>query len=181
MDEIALHVLDIIQNSVRAGARCIQVRFERQGHMLRITISDDGCGMSEETAAKACSPFSTSRTTRKVGLGLPLLMASAQGCGGSFGIKSQPGKGTVVEAVFDTQNIDCPPVGDINGTMLSQFVCHPEIDFIYTFSNECGSMRTDTKEIKSVLDGVPLDTPEVVEWMRSGLAKEFEALGEKEY
>ena len=85
MDEIALHVLDIIQNSVRAGARCIQVRFERQGHMLRITISDDGCGMSEETAAKACSPFSTSRTTRKVGLGLPLLMASAQGCGGSFG------------------------------------------------------------------------------------------------
>ena len=171
MDEIALHVLDIIQNSVRAGARCIQVRFERQGHMLRITISDDGCGMSEETAAKACSPFSTSRTTRKVGLGLPLLMASAQGCGGSFGIKSQPGKGTVVEAVFDTQNIDCPPVGDINGTMLSQFVCHPEIDFIYTFSNERGSMRTDTKEIKSVLDGVPLDTPEVVEWMRSGLAK----------
>ncbi len=83
--------------------------------------------------------------------------------------------------MFDTQNIDCPPVGDINGTMLSQFVCHPEIDFIYTFSNERGSMRTDTKEIKSVLDGVPLDTPEVVEWMRSGLAKEFEALGEKEY
>ena len=65
--------------------------------------------------------------------------------------------------------------------MLSQFVCHPEIDFIYTFSNQRGSMRTDTKEIKRILDGVPLDTPEVVEWMRSGLAREFEALGEKEY
>jgi nitrogen fixation/metabolism regulation signal transduction histidine kinase len=133
--------------------------------------------MSKEFVAKVCDPFVTTRTTRKVGMGISLFKASAEISGGSFSIDSQEGKGTTVTAVFDVSCIDCPPLGDITGTMVSQFVCHQDIDFRYIFTTENGTMEFDTRIVKQVLGGVGLDTPEVMQWMLQSIKQELAEIG----
>ena len=173
MFEISLHVLDILQNSIKAGASLITVSLTLKGNMLTVVIEDNGCGMSEEFVARVCDPFVTTRTTRRVGMGISLFKAGAETSGGSFDIKSVQGQGTVVTAVFDVSCIDCPPLGDITGTMVSQFVCHPETDFAYIFTTEKGTMEFDTRTVKQVLGGVGLDTPEVMQWMMQSIKEEL--------
>ena len=95
----------------------------------------------------------------------------------SFEITSKQGEGTTVTAVFDTANIDCPPLGDINGTMVSQFICHEDVDFIYTYTADGGRMEFDTREVKAALGGIPLSSPEVVSWMRDSLRDELAGIG----
>ena len=177
MNEISLHILDILQNSIKAGATLISVSITLEGTMLRVVITDNGCVMSSEFLQKVCDPFVTTRTTRRVGLGLSLFKAGAEGCGGSFEITSKQGEGTTVTAVFDTANIDCPPLGDINGTMVSQFICHEDVDFIYTYTADGGRMEFDTREVKAALGGIPLSSPEVVSWMRDSLQEELVGIG----
>lgn len=179
MNEISLHILDILQNSIHAGASLISViiSYDQDTGELTVTVEDNGCGMDEDYASRVTDPFVTGRTTRRVGLGIPLFKAGAEGCGGSFELKSQKGKGTVILARFMTKNIDCPPLGNMTDTIVSQVISHQDVDFIYKFITNAGEMCFDTREIKGTLSGVPLDTPEIISWMRESINEEINEIG----
>ena len=137
MQELSLNILDIAQNSVVAGASLIEIDIAAYGNdnnMLSITIKDNGKGMDRQTLENVTNPFFTSRTTRKVGLGIPLFKMAAEQTGGSFDITSTVGVGTVVKAVFDTSNIDCTPLGDVWDTVAILTQMNEDIDFVYTAS-----------------------------------------------
>ncbi|HZX46420.1 MAG TPA: ATP-binding protein [Clostridia bacterium] len=173
MRDISLHVLDIVNNSLEAEAALVEISVEEDtvNNVLRVRIKDDGRGMDRETAKKAADPFYTSRKTRKVGLGLPLLKASCERCGGYFSIKSEPGKGTEIDASFQYDNIDRPPIGDMPETVFSLVILNPSIDFVYSHSYNGQVFTMDTRELKKILKGLPLNTPEVAGWL-NGYLKE---------
>ncbi len=173
MKELSLHVLDIAQNSVKAGAEHLGISLEMDGAMLRITISDDGCGMEGDFLSSVTDPFTTTRTTRKVGMGLPLYKLAAEQTGGEFSITSRQGAdhGTVVTASFDTANIDCPPLGDMNETVLTLIQGSPELSLDYRFRTDGGEKRLSTDEMREILDGVPLNDPAVLTWAREYLCE----------
>lgn len=175
MREISLHILDIVQNSISANASLIEVSVYESSEKDEFTvkITDNGKGMSEELVKKVIDPFTTSRTTRKVGLGIPLFKTAAELTGGSFHIDSVSGKGTVVTAVFVRSSIDRQPLGDIEGTMLGLFTSHENIDFVYTHEVDGKVFKTDTRELKEILGGVSLSEPEVYLWL-TGYFKEGE-------
>lgn len=166
MNDLSLHALDVAQNSVSAGASRIALAVCDQGGVRRVTIEDNGCGMSPEMLARVTSPFATSRTTRKVGLGIPLFKMAAEQTGGSLRVESRQGEGTVVTADFVLDNIDCPPLGDMGGTMQLLVQQSPGVRFIYHRQTEKGEYTLDTDEIKRELEGVPLDHPEVLAFIR---------------
>lgn len=179
MRDISLHLMDIIQNSIRAGASLVETRIDLKADgALHLAVKDDGCGMDEEMVRNVTSPFVTSRTTRKIGLGIPLLMQNAVLSGGSVNITSAPGKGTEVIAVFDTSSIDCLPLGDIAGTFGTLVMANPERpDFSLTCSSPAGeTMSFSTVEVRSVLGDVPLNEPDVVEWMIASIKEEITPL-----
>ena len=163
MQELSLNVLDIAQNSVSAGATLITISvfINRGEDALSISIEDNGCGMSGEVCQKVCDPFYTTRTTRKVGMGLPFFKMAAEQTGGSFTLSSAPGEGTQVKAVFVFSSIDRAPLGDMASTVSSLVQCSPDIDFIYTLCDEEERFTFDTREVRAVLGGVPLDSPDV--------------------
>lgn len=163
MTEISLNILDVAENSTRAGAAlvAITVAADFAKDLLTVTIADDGCGMTLEQVARVTDPFFTSRTTRKVGLGVPFFKYAAESTGGSFTIDSEVGKGTTVTAVFVLSHIDRMPLGDISSTIHTLIVYHPETDFIYTYRYNDKSFCLDTREFKEILGDVPFDTPEI--------------------
>ncbi len=163
MREISLHILDIVQNSVVAGATRIGVYVDEDiaADKLAVKITDNGCGMSKEFLEKVIDPFTTKRTTRKVGLGIPLFKTAAESTGGSFDIQSEVGKGTCVTAVFGYSHIDRQPLGDMADTMLGLFTSYESIDFLYQHKIGDKEFEVETAELKKVLDGVPFTTPEV--------------------
>lgn len=167
MREISLHILDIVQNSIVASATKIEVYIceDVKADTLTIVIKDNGCGMSEEFLAKVVDPFTTKRTTRKVGLGIPLYKMAAENTGGSFDIKSKVGEGTVVTAVFGYSHIDRQPLGNMAETMLGLFTSYENIDFIYRHTVNEKTFEVDTSEIKSVLGDVSFSAPEVYLWL----------------
>jgi hypothetical protein len=169
MQELSLNILDITENSVRAQARLIQIIVTAlpESDELRIEIEDDGKGMDAEMARGATDPFYTTRTTRKVGLGLPYLKMNAELTEGDMNIHSVPGSGTKVSAVFGLKHIDRAPLGDMGQTVALLAGANPELDFVYTLEAEDEKFIFDTREIKSVLDGVPVSEPEVVAYMTS--------------
>lgn len=171
MPEIAMNVLDIAQNSVRAEATLIQLTVDvnQATDMLTIIIEDDGCGMTPEQVEHVVDPFFTTRTTRNVGLGVPFWKLAAISAGGTFDIQSEVGKGTVVTTTFQLSNIDRMPLGDINGTVHTLITFNTHIDFLYTYRFNEKSFTLDTREFKEVLDGVPLDEPEVSSYIRAFL------------
>jgi histidine kinase len=177
MKELSLHILDIIQNSVNAGASIIEIEIEEEEKedIFRFSVKDNGCGMSADFLRKVKDPFTTTRTTRKTGLGIPLLEAAAVQCGGRLDIVSEPGKGTAVTAVFQNSHIDRAPLGDMAQTMVTVISGSPEIDFLYTHIKNGQSFVFQTEDLRRVLQGVPLDTPEVIGWIeeavRDGLAE----------
>lgn len=179
MNEISLHILDILQNSLKAGATLITLEIVQnlQSGRMEIAITDNGSGMSGALLEKVTSPFVTSRTTRKVGLGISLYKAAAEGTGGTFAITSELGKGTSLAAVFETGHLDCPPMGDLTGTMVAQIMCHPEVDFLYRHVTEKGNFELDTREIKNMLGEVGIDTPEVIAWLRDSITSELSEIG----
>ena len=157
MKELSLHILDVAKNSVKAGAKLvgIDVITDKTG-MMTIRISDDGCGMTEEILNRVTDPFYTTRTTRKVGLGLPLLRLAAEQTGGSFNLTSSTEKGnsgTVVTARFDTNSIDCMPMGDIVSTICTLIAGSPEIDFVFSDTDESKerNVTLDTRQMREVL------------------------------
>lgn len=169
MLEISLHILDISENSVKAGATLVEISVSADftKDVLSVKISDNGRGMAEGELKKSLDPFFTTRTERKIGLGLPLLKSAAERCGGYFYIKSKPNEGTTVFAEFILSHIDRPPLGNMAGTLSCLVRLHPETDFVYSFTTENrftteNSFSVDTREIKNTLGVSSIDTPEIM-------------------
>ena len=179
MRDLSLHIMDLAQNSVRANARLvrIEIRELRSEGWLHIIIEDDGCGMSEELLAQVHSPFTTTRTTRHVGLGIPLFEANARLAGGGIELTSTVDRGTRLVGTFGLQHVDRLPLGDIVGTMVSLIVSTPVVpDYAFALATETDEFLLDTREMRETLGDVPLDVPEVVAWMRESMREAFETL-----
>ena len=139
----------------------ITVDADFSGDRLTVVIDDNGCGMTPKQVEQVTDPFFTSRTTRKVGLGVPFFKLAAESTGGSFAITSEPGVGTTVTAVFVLSHIDRMPLGDINTTIHTLVVYHPETDFVYRYQYNGHSFTLDTREFRQVLGDIPFDTPDI--------------------
>lgn len=163
MQDVAAHMMDIAQNSVRAGATRIDIVYWENPveDSLTLEICDNGCGMSAEVLERVTDPFFTSKTVRKVGLGIPLLKQNAERTGGLFFVSSQEGKGTVVRAVFVLNNWDTPPPGDLGGAVALLAVANPEIDIVYRHRTGKGEYVFDSQEIRETLGDVPINNPEI--------------------
>jgi anti-sigma regulatory factor (Ser/Thr protein kinase) len=168
MEDLSLHVLDIAENSIAAGARHLEIRVKesRRQDLLSIEIIDDGHGMSEDTLQKATDPFFTTRTTRRVGLGLSLFEQAAKRAGGEFKIASSPGVGTKVTGVFQLGHVDRQPLGDMNQTLLALVVGNPQIEFTYLHQTDDSEISFSTKELKARLGGIPVRSPEGISAVR---------------
>lgn len=172
MPEIALNILDVAENSVRAGADLIEicVTVNPDEDTLTVVIKDDGCGMTPEQTAKVQDPFFTTRTTRKVGLGVPFFKQAAESTGGTFQIESEEKKGTVVTAVFGLSHIDRMPLGDISSVIHTLIVFHEKIDFLYTYTYGTSSFTLDTREMREMLgEEIPFSEKEVSAFIREYL------------
>ena len=170
MKDLSLNLLDIAENSVKAGATLTQLRLTQEASILTFQVVDDGCGMTEEILRGVVDPFYTTRTTRKVGLGIPMMMENAQRAGGDLTIESEVGKGTTLKVTYDTRNIDSLPMGDLAGTILSLILVNPDKpDFLFEGKSPAGEGSFDTREVRAVLSGVPLNEPAVTAWMKEAL------------
>lgn len=178
MKEISLHILDIARNSVKAGATLIKIAVKESSaeDLFSVEIEDNGCGMSRELLQRVCDPFTTSRTTRKVGLGIPLFKTAAEMTGGSFEISSEEEEGTLVKARFIRSSIDRQPLGNIAETLLGLITSHEDIDFEYIHSVDDRSFRADTREMKKILGDISLSSPEVYLWLEEYLKEGEEEL-----
>ncbi len=179
MRELSQHITDLVENAVRAGARRVEIEVDEDAmsDLLTIKVTDDGCGMAPEVLARATDPFWTTRTCRRVGLGLPLLSAAAQRCDGSLEIGSQPGLGTSVTACFRRSHIDRPPLGDIRSTLLSALVGHSDVDVRYRHAVGDRRFELDGAAIKRELQGVSLSHPSVLRWLESYISEGLAELG----
>ena len=179
MPEISLNILDVALNSVAAGAKLTEISLfaDRAADTLEVAISDDGRGMTAQQAEQAADPFFTTRTTRKVGLGLPFLKMAAEFTGGSFSIESEPGKGTKTTAVFGLSHIDRMPVGDLAGTMTALIGPNPDIDFVLRYRVDGDGFELDTREMRRILDGIPLNEPEVLSYIAGFINENIDAAG----
>lgn len=179
MKELSLNILDIAENSVKAGAALTEITVEETDDMLTVTISDNGCGMTEETLKTVTNPFYTTRTTRKVGMGLPLLKLEAEQTGGSVTVVSRhkdeypDSHGTVVTAVFHKNHIDFTPLGDVKSSIVTLIQGHPDTDFLFVHNMPQGAARLDTRELREVLGDVPLNTYEVIKWIEEFLNEQY--------
>lgn len=172
MKDLSLHVMDIAQNSIAAGASLIQIRVkvEHDKDRMVISVEDNGCGMDEKMTESVTSPFTTSRTTRKVGLGIPMFKAGAESCDGKFELRSELGKGTYISASYRISHLDRPPLGDMAETMLALVVCNPTLDFVYDYIVDDAEYQFDTRVIRDTLGReIPLNLPEVTAWIRDYL------------
>lgn len=178
MRDLSMHVLDIVQNSIKANAKLVTVSFVMdENGRLTFSVADDGCGMAPDFLARVTDPFTTSRTTRRVGLGIPMLKQSAEMCGGAFGIESEVGVGTTIHAAFDTRNIDCIPMGDICDSLLTLVMLNPDQpEFLFQATTPTAQACFDTRQLRQVLGGVALNEPDVVAWMKESIEEEFKPI-----
>lgn len=183
MKELSLNILDIAQNSVKAGADTISIKLTETGNKLSILIADNGYGMKEDFLRNVQDPFTTTRTTRKVGLGIPLFKLAAQQTGGDIRLSSRhqdefpDSHGTEIEAVFFTDHLDFTPLGDVISTVTVLIQGQPDIRWIFTHSTDKGEVKLDTDELKGVLGDVPLDTFEVIVWIGDYLKEQYSDIG----
>lgn len=180
MKTIADHILDIVQNSIRAKATLIEIIVveNKKKDFCKVTVKDNGCGMDKATVEQATEPFFTSRNTRKVGLGLPLLKQNAERANGTFHLSSEINKGTQVDAVFQLSNIDRPPLGDIWNTYYFTLISNPKVELNYRHETEEGQFEMLSEELRMALDGVSFLQKEIkeaiIEMIRNNL-KEIKA------
>lgn len=180
MNELSLYILDLVQNSVSAKAAHVEISvvISDADDSIVITIQDDGCGMSGDFLAKVTSPFTTTRKTRRVGLGLPMIKELCEQCEGGFGIESRVGEGTRLSLSFKKSHIDLPPMGSLADTMVALVSGSPAVpEFRLAYANNGEEFEFDTAQIREALAGVPLDTPDVLGWIRDFVTEGIEAAG----
>ena len=168
MNELSLHILDIVQNSISANSSVItiEIREDIESDVFKICITDNGKGIDKEMLEKVTDPYVTSRTTRKVGMGLALLKQNAEMTGGKVVVESNIGNGTKVSVQFGYSHLDRPILGDIAGTISVLVTSNPEIDFVYKHSKGLKNYCFDTLEVKRVLEGVPISDPFVFKYLK---------------
>jgi len=178
MRELSLHILDVVENGITAGGDCIRIEVDedRKTDQLKIVIRDNGHGMPVEKMKNINDPFITSRTTRRVGLGLSLLAAAAERCDGSVRVDSQPGKGTEVTATFRYRHIDRAPLGDIAATVTTLIIGNPGIDFVYSHRIDGKDFGLDTREIRSEMPDLSLSDPVVIHQLTETIRSALKAL-----
>lgn len=180
MKELSLNVLDIAMNSVKAKSTLIKICITEDDATLKMEIIDNGCGMTAEFLAGVIDPFCTTRTTRKVGLGIPLLKLAAEQTGGEVMITSKheseypSDHGTHVTAIFCKQHIDFTPMGDIISTVTTLIQGSPEIDFAFLHKSNTFDVSLDTREVREVLGPeIPLSEPEILSWIADNLNDQY--------
>lgn len=180
MRELSLHILDVLENALAAGATSVELIIEEDvaADLLTIIVRDNGRGMDEEQVSRAVDPFFTTRTTRHVGLGIPLFKAAADRCNGRLTLSSKPGRGTELEATFQHSHIDRAPLGDIEGTLVA-FLLSGSCDLEYVHCVGDETFRFHTAEVQRELGDVPLTHPAVVDWLRGFLAEGEAALASR--
>ncbi len=178
MTELSLHILDIVQNSISAEANKIEIRIEEDipNNRYVITISDNGRGMDEETLSHVTDPFFTTRTTRKVGVGISLFQQNAELTGGNLSIDSVVGKGTKVTAIFGYNHIDRLPLGDMAGTMTLLIGANPKIRFIYNHITPLSDFEFDTIEVLEELGKVPINHPDILKVLKEMIKENLELI-----
>ena len=178
MRELSLNVLDIAQNSIAAAATQIQMEVVERtdAHTLTIGIYDNGCGMTDEQVKSVLDPFYTTRTTRKVGMGVPLFKMAAEQTGGTLTVSTRVGIGTNIKAVFHTDSVDFTPLGDMASTVTTLVSMNTEIQFLYRHKVDKKEFVFDTAEIREILGDVPLSEPAVMQWMREFIEENTKAL-----
>jgi len=171
MTELSLNILDIAENSVKAGAPLteITVTANTSQNLLEIIIRDNGCGMTEEQVKRVIDPFYTTRTTRKVGLGVPFFKESAESAGGSFFIDSKVGVGTTVKASYELDNIDRMPMGDLTATIHTLVTMHCDLDFLFTYRVNENEFVLDTRELREILGDISFKEYEVSNYIKDYL------------
>jgi hypothetical protein len=174
--DLSLHILDVAENGIAAGAKRVDITVAETPPELRITIADNGRGMDRDFLNAVTDPFTTTRTTRPVGMGLPLFKLAAEQTGGRFSVQSELGVGTTVEAVFLAEHIDAPPLGDLSGTLFTLIQGSPEIDFVYRHTRGEREAQFDTRAVRAELEDVPLDTPDVLVWIHESIQEAEESL-----
>lgn len=179
MKELSLNILDIVENSVKANASLTEITLDETEESLVITIKDNGCGMTKDILLSVENPFYTTRTTRKVGLGIPLFKMAAEQTGGSISLSSISEKddsqnhGTVISGTFIKNHIDYTPLGDIVSTVTTLIHGHPDTDFLFTHNKNGKTVSLDTRQIREILEGVPLNSFEVIEWIEGYLKEGY--------
>lgn len=178
MKDISLHILDIAQNSVSAQAKNIVIDIHENSHkdMLSILIQDDGKGMAPEIVQQVTDPFYTTRTTRKVGMGLSLFKQNAQQTGGDLTVESEPGKGTIIKTSFVPSHIDCPPLGDMPGVILILVGGTSGIEWYYRHKVDDKEYVFDTREVKEALDGMDISEPSVMKYLKDMIRENLQEL-----
>ncbi|MBE9467134.1 MAG: sensor histidine kinase [Bacteroidetes bacterium] len=168
MKNLSLHILDIIQNSIRAKANLIELEIleNLKENIFQIVIKDNGTGIEKDKLKGILDPYFTSRTTRNVGLGLSLLKQNAERTGGFLKIYSKLGKGTVVKTLFKYNNIDRPVLGDISGVVTLVVASNPSIEFLYKHKTDKGEFFFNSKEIKRILENVAINEPKVIFFLK---------------
>jgi hypothetical protein len=182
MKELSLNILDIAQNSLKARATKVAIEISETDDTLSFTVTDNGCGMTEDFLRNVTDPFTTTRTTRKVGLGLPLLKMQSELTGGEFSITSKSedehsDHGTTVSVSFNKNSIDYLPLGDITGTVCVLVQGIGDVDLTFRHKMPEGEVALSTEEMREMLgDGIPLDLPEVIVWVKDFLAESYSSV-----
>lgn len=173
MEELSLHILDIVENSVAARADKIEIRIseDKRKDFLSVEVIDNGIGMDKETVKKALDPFYTSKKVRRFGLGLSLLSEAAKASNGHLSIKSKKGEGTKIKADFQYSHIDRQPLGDMGQTIITLVIGNPDIDLIYVHRKNRHSYRFDTRKIKVQLNEAPINSAAGIRLIRDDLNK----------
>ncbi len=178
IEDLCFHIVDLVQNSVSAGAREIRVRIDVSlaEDRIQLEIDDDGRGMDAETRERVQDPFYTTKAGKKVGLGIPLMKETALQCDGDFSIRSDPGKGTVIRATYRLSHIDTPPLGPVADTIMQLVVATPGVNMVFRYSTDAGRFDVSTAMIREQVGEMPLTHPEVLGFLRSYIGENVSAL-----
>lgn len=173
MEDLSLHILDIAENSLAAGASRIEImiREDASEDQLLLEIRDNGKGMDEELLRMVHDPFFTTKTVRKVGLGIPLLKQAAEECDGGFTIYSEKGKGTTITARFRLSHIDLKPMGDLGATIMAIIASNPNVNLVLEYNKDKRIFRFDSEELKMALEGVPINLPAILIMIKEEINK----------
>ena len=178
MKELSMHILDIAMNSIGAGAKLIEIIIDESmnRNTINIIIKDDGRGMSDDTIKKVTDPFYTTRTTRKVGLGIPLLKEACERCNGYLNIVSEIGKGTTIECNFERDNIDRAPLGNMGDTVITIINSMDDCELLYKYITDDKSFVLSTVELRNILEEADIKSSDILLWIREYVSESMKSM-----